>query len=613
MADRVRSGSVTAPVQGQPGWGAAAAGDGWRSIGTAALIFLTLFVVYTANFRLRGSGDSLPTRVLPFSLLREGDLDLDEFSWERTAAGHLPYYLYERDGHRYSLSTIATSLVITPLYAGPAWWLAHGDIGYDDVRARVVIAAMERIAAAALTALGASLLFGVLRRLTEWRWALVLALVYALGAATWSISSQALWPHALAQLTLIVLCHVLIAPQPTLAALGVAGLAAGVAVANRPQMLVFAALAFAFVCVTSRRRALAFAAAPALIGTLLVAYNWTTFSTVAGGYGSFNHFDGPLLEGLLGLFVSPNRGVLVYTPIMIFACWGAVQVWRTAAPPWLRWLTIGVVLHLIVHAKFTEWWAGYTYGPRYLVDVLPALTLFLVYGLVPLCRGSAARVAVGLLALYGVGVQAIGVYAADDRWDREPVPLERAPNRVWDWADLQIVRCARNGLHPGELAGVMIDAFRDPVPARVAALEPEQLRAWIVVRGVPRAVAPNERVRARVRVKNRAAVAWPAFNGETMISSRYLVFLMARWFAGGVPEPGLGDVVLLPQNLAPGERTEMRLDLQAPSRPGDYELELRVTQAVDGTRGIIGPGEERIPVRVRRRDAQAEVSQQARE
>jgi len=561
-------------------------------------LFAALLAIYAVNFRLRGAGDSLPTRLLPFSVLREGDLDLDEFTWQRDADGRLPYYVHDHNGHIYSVSTLATALVVTPLYVAPAWWLAAHDVGYDDVRARVLIVVMERAAAALLAALSATLLFGVLCRLTDWRWALALALVYALGTSTWSISSQALWAHALAQLLLVVLCRVLIEPHPSTAALVVAGLAAALAVANRPQMFVFSALAFGFVRVQWRRRALPFAAAPVLIGTALVAYNRLVFTSVTGGYGGFDHFHGAPLAGLAGLFVSPNRGLLVFTPIMAFALWGAVQVWRTDAPRWLRWLTVGVGLHVLVHAAFTEWWAGYTYGPRYMTDVLPALTLFLVYGLVPLCRRPALRVAAGLLALYGVGVQAVGVYAADEAWNREPVPLEHAPLRVWDWSDLQIVRSARNGFRGSELARVMRDAFVDAIPAQVAALEPDQLRARIIVPTLPVAMVAGGQARMLIGVVNRAAVTWPAFNGESMISSRYLVFLMVRWFAGADLVPGVGDLIPLPENLAPTQRVGITTDIAAPSIPGNYELELRVTQAIDETRGVIGPGGIRIPVRV---------------
>src|SRR6185295_18114119 len=192
---------------------------------TAALLFAALMAVYVLNFRLLGSGDSLPTRVLPFSILREGNLDLDEFTWERTRSGRLPYYLHRTGKHLYSVSTIATPLVVTPLYIMPAWLLAHYRIRYNDVRARVLIVVMERLSAAILTALSALLVFLTLDRLVSRNWAIALTLVYGLGTSAWSISSQALWPHALAALALSVLCWVFLTPGRGTLSFALAGLA----------------------------------------------------------------------------------------------------------------------------------------------------------------------------------------------------------------------------------------------------------------------------------------------------------------------------------------------------------------------------------------------------
>ena len=189
---------------------------------------------------------------------------------------------------------------------------------------------------------------------------------------------------------------------------------------RRSQTAILAAVVFLFLAVRHRSRVLYFAGLPALLGVALLAYNYAIFSTALGGYGSFAHFNGSLPVGVAGLLVSPNRGLLVFTPIMAFALWGAVRVWRVAAPPWLRWLSVALLLHVLVYALFKEWWAGYTYGPRYFSDVLPALILFLVYGLVPTAGGRRWAVAVGLaLRRRRAG---IGVYAADDAWNREPTP-----------------------------------------------------------------------------------------------------------------------------------------------------------------------------------------------
>ena len=108
---------------------AAAVSDHAGAGRAAAVIFLGLLAIYCSNLRVLATGDNLPTRVLPFSILREGNLDLNEFTWERTRNGRLPYYLHRAGWYVYSVSTIATPLVITPLYVVPAWMLAHYGIG----------------------------------------------------------------------------------------------------------------------------------------------------------------------------------------------------------------------------------------------------------------------------------------------------------------------------------------------------------------------------------------------------------------------------------------------------------------------------------------------------
>lgn len=563
----------------------------------ALLLFVGLFGVYVANARMLAAGDSFPTRRLPFSLVREQDLDLDEFTWELDAQGRLPYYVHAARGHIYSVSTVATAVVVAPLYALPAWWMAHHDVPYDDVRARVLEVVMERIAAATLAALGAVGLFVLLRRLTTARAALALALVYGLGTSTWSIASQALWPHALAQLSLVLLCLLLMAPAPTRAACVGAGLVAAVMIANRPQMLVFALLATGYVAVHHRRHLLAFVALPTLLGIALALYNRLIFSTITGGYGGFAALEGVRLDALAGLLVSPNRGLLVYTPIMAFALWGAWRIWRQPAPPWLRWLTLGVAAHVLLHAGFRAWWAGHTYGPRYFTDVLPALTLFLVYGLLPAWHRRGVRVVAGLMVAWGMTVQAIGVYGADDEWNRTPVLIGDDPTRVWDWRDPQILRSARNGMRAGELAPLMADVFLDAAPARLAPLAPADLASRVRAT-LPATLPAAGVVPLTVEVENRGTRAWPAFNGEGVVNARYLVYLMVRWFERGKAMPGAGDVVPMPHNVAPGERVRVELPLAAPAEPGRYAVEVRVTQAVDGRRGVIGPDALRAVVEV---------------
>ena len=252
----------------------------------------------------------------------------------------------------------------------------------------------------------------------------------------------------------------------------------------------------------------------------------------------------------------------------------------------------------LIHAGFSEWWAGYTYGPRYFADVLPALALLLAYGLVPLCTSRAMTIVAAALVAFGVVVQAIGVYQADDDWNQNPVPLEAAPGRVWDWSDLQIVRSAKQPWRGTELLPLIADVLRDPRPVMLAQLHPDDLANRITVSDPPRAMRPGETRSLAVKVTNDANVAWPAFSGERRISVRYLVVVMERWFQGDAMVPGVGDVLRLPVNVSPGETIALDFDLVAPSRPGNYEVEIRVSQAVDGIRGVPSPTGVRFPVKV---------------
>lgn len=558
-----------------------------RTWPVAAALSVFLFFVYVANFRVVSSGDNIPTRLLPFSIVREGDLDLDEFQWLHWPLGRrLPYYIHEHNGHLYSGTTVATSLLIAPFYIVPDMLLRRLDISYDDVRARLIIVAMERLSAAFLVALSAALLYVVLRRLAPAAWAVVLTLTYALGTNTWVTSSQGLWSHTFSELALVILSMIFLSPHVSRSGVVLAGMTAAVAVTNRPQTLIFAALAAAFVWERHRRDFVAFVAAPAAVAIVLATYNLRLFHGLAGGYFGFDHFSTSLISGVAGLLLSPNRGLFVFAPITLFAFVGAVSVWQRYHLPWLRYLSAGVAAHLVLYGKFDNWWAGYAYGPRYMTDLSPVLCILLVPGLIPLCRGWWMRTLAGTLILYGIGVQCVGVYFDDDDWNRAPASVDLRPARVWDWSDWQVLRAARRGWKGLELLPLFREAFSDSEPARLESLAPADLSAEFEVLQAPARLQPGARSVATIALRNAGTRTWPAFSGDIRV--RYRVFVVVRWLVGNNPVERAGEVIPLPENLSPGETVHVRIPLVAPEMPGRYEVEVSVAQAFDGARGVRG-------------------------
>jgi hypothetical protein len=161
---------------------------------------------------------------------------------------------------------------------------------------------------------------------------------------------------------------------------------------------------------------------------------------------------------------------------------------------------------------------------------------------------------------------------------------------------LQIVRGARSGWQKAELVPLLLDVFRDTVPAKLQPLEASDLAGDVEVPNPPTRLKAGARTEATVHLTNRSTKSWPAFSGEGRISVRHLVLVVARWFYDGQPVPGAGELLRLPTNLAPGETMTMNVPLTAPQRPGGYEVEIRVSQAIDARRGVTGPDVYRFGV-----------------
>jgi len=91
---------------------------------------------------------------------------------------------------------------------------------------------------------------------------------------------------------------------------------------------------------------------------------------IEGIWGFLSKFVVPV-KGVLGLLISPGRGLLWYSPVVILAFIG---FWHAFKKNRLEALLIAALLSgfLLIHSG--SWWAGgWSWGPRYLLPVLPAL------------------------------------------------------------------------------------------------------------------------------------------------------------------------------------------------------------------------------------------------
>jgi hypothetical protein len=401
-------------------------------VSQAALVFALAMVCYTANGRTIGSGDTLPARFLPYTILRHGSFFLDDFPF--LYAGD-PYWVRNIGGHYVSFYPVGPGIAAIPFYL-PA--VLRSGVGPSMARAEE----LEKLAAASLVALSVALLYAALRRKVDRASAASIAFAYALGTSSLSVSSQGLWQHGPGQLGIAAGIYWLVrAEEESTNAVAWAGLALVFAVACRPTNALLVVPLTAYVLWIHPRRFLAFVAAALPVVSFQLWYNVrylhdplaTQFPVLQGDFWSQN-----MRGNLAGLLLSPTRGLFVYSPVLVFSTWGAAVSWRSGGDRLARALGIGALLVLAVHARWRIWYGGATYGPRLLADTTPALA-YLLFPFARVAAGAAtARMLFGLALVWSIAAHAIGAYGDDGSWNNRLPAVGRYPEVLWSWSNNQL-------------------------------------------------------------------------------------------------------------------------------------------------------------------------------
>lgn len=160
------------------------------------------------------------------------------------------------------------------------------------------------------------------------------------------------------------------------------------------------------------------------LGLLFAAYNYAIFHTpLPVGYEystnwqevhdqGFMSLTSPSFETFIGLTISPFRGLFFIAPVLLLALPGLVLMWRQR--PDYRSVTVLFSLlisgFLLYNSSSVMWSGGHAVGPRYLVPMIPFMTLPLIFAFNWLLPQRATRYVVIFLAalsLFNVWTQTI--------------------------------------------------------------------------------------------------------------------------------------------------------------------------------------------------------------
>jgi len=428
---------------------------------------LLLFALAFANLHDIWSPDVLPNALLPFTLLREGNVDYDEFVFRPSERPTAP--AGELDSEAYFFRACGPSTATSPpgvprskggppapgpndhvcsvfppgmgLLAIP-FFLPFVVTGANALDLGLLVR-VGHVAAAFYEVLAALLLWATIRRYASERAAFALVLLYWLGTSVRTVSAQALWQHAGVHLAVASALWLLLQERwlrrrDEL----LAGLALGLGSVIRQTT---GLMAFGLPATRDAARYVLALGAGVAIGLLpLLAFNWIAYgSPIEQGYG-VKPFDTPVLEGLYGLLLSPSRGLFIYEPWAFLALASFViarfaHTTRGRISERIAGLVVPWVLLLGAYATYAEWWGGRVFGPRFLDDFAPLLIVGLAWGV----RGG--WFAFGFMrAVFWLAVgwslllfNAAAFVYDQNAWDLHPTNINDDPSRLLSWSDPQ--------------------------------------------------------------------------------------------------------------------------------------------------------------------------------
>ena len=351
-------------------------------------------------------------------MLESGDFTFEKYQRFFTENWRSPYFVAEVNGRLVSRYPIAPAILALPFYGVPlgTGWLAQPHRDWLTFPWSVFYPA--KFTAAFITALAVTMFFFCARELTDTRTSVLVTLALAFGTSVWSTASQALWQHTPSLLfQLIGVWFILRGKKRGALAVAPGALFFSAATVVRMNNAV-AALLFTLYALIEYRAALGrwmvWAIPPAALAMIYNAlYNGSPF---VFGYqeGLTQTMAWLRVDGIIGLFLSPSRGLFIYSPFLLLALYGAARARRESARLFYFCVTIVFVVSVYLLSMFQNWDGGWGYGSRLLVDALPYLTFLLIPAL-PHVRGIARGVFWAAL-VYSVILQIFGLWDYGIRW-----------------------------------------------------------------------------------------------------------------------------------------------------------------------------------------------------
>ncbi|MDD4924765.1 MAG: hypothetical protein PHF74_08085 [Dehalococcoidales bacterium] len=375
-----------------------------------AAIFLVIFVTYMASPVIT-SYDSRWSVHTAVSIIEERNTDLDEYE-EKIKEQQL-YAIRIIDEHYYCLYPIGTSLIAIPFvyvydkasslaikvipslekYYTKAdgqesqWWR----LNTANVVGHYAIA--EKFVAGILVAAAAVFIYLISRLYLARRYALLIVFIFAFCTPAWSTASRALWQHGPSMLMLSITLYLMLVARKNPRLIQYTSIPLAFSYVIRPTNSIPVVLFTIFVLIRYRQYFLKYILWAMPIAIPFVCFNCMVSHSLLPEYYLpqntlyYNYTPMTLeyYEAMAGKLISPNRGLFVFSPILLFSIYGIALKIKRKQILLLDYFLIGVIfLHWLIISTIPMF--GHQYGPRLFTDMIPYFVYFLIPTVVEFLR-----------------------------------------------------------------------------------------------------------------------------------------------------------------------------------------------------------------------------------
>ena len=408
------------------------------------IVFISFFIyfgswlfVYKTNINKLAiqSEDTLPAVFLPAAIINEKTLYLNSYydmmieryphpDDKQQIRGLTPFYLKNIDGHYASAFTLISGFLAVPVYFLPL------KLGLDMNWENLIV--LSKISSSLIMALSGGFFYLLLKKqfsLDEKK-ASTLTGVFLFATVNFAMLSQSLWQHGTLQLFSILGLYFILehlkSPgfKPFSAFLG--GLFYGLAILSRPTAgLGLLLISVCALIKLNNLKAVFKTGVFVALGVLLniAFFFWYNNKYYVGienqGYASqlLGSWLSPFPISFIGVWISPSKGILTYSPVFIFSFVGFYIALKKGLKENLQYLFyfLIVIIHTLVISFWKHWYGGYSFGYRMSSDIIPYLVLLMV----PYLKSSwydKNHFLFSFLFGFSIMVQILGVIFFDGIW-----------------------------------------------------------------------------------------------------------------------------------------------------------------------------------------------------